>query len=83
MNGVSRPFVSRSSTTSLSANGSTRRFGGVSVPTGALTITVAFGANDVPGTLPVTVYVPGFITSLLSAGAGQITRTFGPRLLSR
>ena len=55
MNGVSRPFVSRSSTTSLSANGSARRLGGVMVPTGTLTITVAFGAKGVPGTLPVTV----------------------------
>ena len=83
MNGVSRPFVSRSSTTSLSANGSTRRLGGVIVPTGTLTITVAFGSNGVPGTLPVTVYVPGFITSLLSVGDGQITRTSGPRRCSR
>src|SRR5688572_14971576 len=83
MNAVSRPFVSRSSTTALSGNASTSRLGGVVVPTGAFTITVAFGAKVVPGTLPVTVYVPGFNTSLLSAGDGQITPTSGPFALSR
>ena len=54
MNGVSRPLVSRSSTTSLREKASTRRLGGVIVPTGTLTITVAFGSNAVPGTFPVT-----------------------------
>src|SRR5215218_4890770 len=49
------------------------------VPTGTFTITVAFGSNGVPGTLPVTEYEPGAVTSLLSAGAGQITRTAGRR----
>src|SRR5690606_2070726 len=83
MNGVSRPCVLRSSTTWLSANASASRLGGVSVPTGTLTITVAFGANDVPGTLPVTTYEPGLTTWLLSVGAGQITRTSGPACLSR
>jgi hypothetical protein len=83
MKGVSRPWLSRSNTTSLSANGSASRLGGVVVPTGTLTITVAFGAKVVPGTVPVTAYVPGFKTSLLSLGDGQITRTVGPRRLSR
>src|SRR5215212_4554693 len=83
MKGVSRPLLSRSSTTSLSANASTRRLGGVIVPTGTLTITVAFGAKDVPGILPVTVYLPGRATSLLSVGDGHSTRTSGPLVLSR
>ena len=82
MNAVSRPFVSRSSTTSLSEKASTRRLGGVIVPTGTLTMTVAFGSKVVPGTLPVTEYVPGSRTSLLSVGDGQITRTSGPLALS-
>ena len=83
MKGVSRPLVSRSSTTWLSGNASTRRLGGVNVPTGTLTMTVAFGSKAVPGTLPVTVYVPGFITSALSVGDGQITRTSRPFALPR
>jgi len=48
----------------------------------AVTVTVAEGWNAVPGTLPVTVYVPGFTTWLLSFGAGQITGTLGPALPS-
>src|SRR6185369_451956 len=64
-------------------NASTRRLGGVMTPTGTLTMTVAFGANDVPGTRPVTSYEPGFSTCLLSVGAGQITRTGSPALPSR
>src|SRR3982751_101410 len=75
MNCVSRPLLSGSSCTWLSGNDSTRRFGGVITPTGALTMTVAFGANDVPGIRPVTSYEPGFSTALLSVGAGQMTRT--------
>ena len=55
MNGVSRPRVSRSSVTSLRGNASASRLGGVAVLTAILTMTVAFGSNGVPGTLPVTV----------------------------
>src|SRR5688500_1515997 len=78
MNGVSRPCVSLSSVTWLSGNASASRLGGVRVPTGTLMMTVAFGSNGVPGTLPVTVYVPGAFTALLSVGDGQITRTASP-----
>src|SRR5687768_10061499 len=77
MNAVSRFFASRSRRTWLRGNASARRDGGVVVPTGTLTITVAFGSNGVPGTLPVTEYEPGARTSLLSVGEGQITRTSG------
>jgi hypothetical protein len=54
MKAVSRPLVSGSSTTWLSGKASARRLGGVVVPTGTLTITVALGSNGVPGTFPVT-----------------------------
>ena len=55
MNGVSRPCVSWFRTTRPSAKGSTVRAGaGAALPAG-LTVTVAFGSNAVPGTLPVTV----------------------------
>ena len=55
MNGVSRPWVSWFRTTRPSAKGSTVRTGaGAAWPAG-LTVTVAFGSNAVPGTLPVTV----------------------------
>src|SRR5690348_9689060 len=83
MNGVSFPFVSGSSETCDSVNASTRRFGGVTTPTGTLMMTVAFGVNDVPGIRPVTSYEPGFATALLSVGDGQITRTSGPGFPSR
>ncbi len=83
MNGVSRPSVSRSSVTSLREKASARRLGGVIVRTAIFTITVAFGSNRVPGTLPVTVYEPGARTWLLSVGDGQITRTSAPFALSR
>ena len=75
---VSRPFVSFSSTTRPRGNASTVRAGTGPDFAAALTVTVAFGSNAVPGTRPVTVYVPAFATWLLSFGAGQITRTFGP-----
>src|SRR5690606_32720331 len=75
MKGVSRPCVSRSRRTSPSGNASTSRSGGVVVPTGTLTTTVAAGAKNVPGTRPVTLYEPGALTALLSVGAGQMTGT--------
>ena len=53
MNGVARPFGPGRATTWLRGNGSRSRFGGVMTPTGALTMTVAFGVKDVPGTRPV------------------------------
>ena len=54
MKGVSRPFVSWFRTTRPSANGSRVRAGaGEALPAG-LTVIVAFGSNEVPGTLPVT-----------------------------
>src|SRR5688500_350127 len=75
VNGVSRPWLSLSRTTWLSGHASARREGGVVVPTGALTMTMALGTSDVPGTCPVTVYVPGAFTAVLSSGAGHTTRT--------
>src|SRR5687767_12720154 len=83
MNAVTRPLMSGSRTTRSSGKASSRRLGGVTTPTGTVTMTAAVGVKDVPGTRPRTVYEPGCATSLLSTGEGQITRTSGPALPSR
>ena len=54
MKSVSRPLASRSSDTWFKGKGSARRLGGVNVPTGAFTTTVAVTATCVPAIRPVT-----------------------------
>ena len=55
MNCVSRPFVSWVRTTRPRGNGSTVRAGAAAGLAAGVTVTVAFGWNVVPGTVPVTV----------------------------
>src|SRR6476646_9615565 len=78
MNWLSWPLASWFKTTWPSLNASSVRRGAGPATASADTVTVALGVKLVPATLPVSVYVPAFDTSVLSLGDGQITRTSGP-----